>query len=45
MAIEIYFQDLVPETQKAIIDLLGDNGNYDVYPIATIYREDEQDEA
>ena len=34
--IEIYFADLIPETQEAIVDLLGDNGNYDIVPIATI---------
>jgi len=35
-AIQIYFQDLTPEKQKEIIDALGDNGNYDVMPIAEI---------
>lgn len=34
--IDIYFEDLNAETQAAIIKLLGDNGNYDVFPIATI---------
>ncbi len=34
--IEIYFNDLTPEKQKEILDALGDNGNYDVFPIAVI---------
>ena len=34
--IEIYFQDLKEEKQKEIIEALGDNGNYDVFPIAEI---------
>lgn len=36
MAIEIYFQDLTKEKQKEIIEELGDNGNYDVFPIVRI---------
>lgn len=41
--IEIYFDDLKEETQQAILELLGDNGNYDVIPIVTI-EPDEDDE-
>jgi len=41
--IEIYFDDLTPEKQQEIIDTLGDNGNYDIFPIATIQIEDEED--
>lgn len=41
--IEIYFDDLTKEKQKEIIDVLGDNGNYDVFPIAEIeFEEDEK---
>ena len=40
MIIEIYFKDLIPEKQQEIIEGLGDNGNYDVIPIAHIYCED-----
>lgn len=39
-SILIYFQDLTPEKQKEIIDALGDNGNYDVIPIAEILISD-----
>lgn len=34
--IEIYWEDLKEETQKEIINILGDNGNFDVFPIAVI---------
>ena len=34
--IDIMWDDLKPSTQKRILNMLGENGNYDVYPIATI---------
>jgi len=34
--IEIFFDDLSPVKQREILDRLGNNGNYDVYPIAVI---------
>ena len=34
--IELYFGDLTPEKQEEILAALGNNGNYDVYPIAVI---------
>lgn len=40
--IEIYWDDLTESKQNEILEALGDNGNYDVFPIATI--ETEQDE-
>ena len=33
---EIFWDDLCPETQKELLSLMGDNGNYDVIPIAFI---------
>ncbi len=42
-SIEIMWDDLKPAAQKRIINMLGDNGNYDVYPITTIYAEPNQD--
>lgn len=42
--LEIYFQDLTPEKQKEIIEELGENGNYDVFPIACIPTESDEDE-
>ena len=35
--IDIMWDDLKPEAQERIKQLLGDNGNYDMFPIATIY--------
>lgn len=35
--ISLFWDDLTPETQKELeIELGGDNGNYDVFPIAEI---------
>lgn len=42
--IEIFWDDLTEEVQQKILDLLGDNGNYDVFPIATIYGNEEEEE-
>ena len=36
-SVKLYWDDLTPEAQQKLLDLMGDNGNYDVYPIATIY--------
>lgn len=41
MAIEIYFDDLIPEKQNEILEALGDNGNYDIIPIAEIPCEED----
>lgn len=37
--IDIMWKDLKPATQKRILNMLGENGNYDVFPIATIHAE------
>lgn len=38
--VEIYWSDLTEEAQKQFLEYSGgDNGNYDVYPIATIEYE------
>lgn len=34
--ISIYWNDLTPEKQAEILAAFGDNGNYDVFPIAEI---------
>ena len=39
--IEIYWNDLTEEKKKELLNILGDNGNYDVVPIATIEFEEE----
>lgn len=36
--VEIYWDDLIKEKQEEILKLLGENGNYDVFPIATICK-------
>lgn len=41
--IEIYWDDLTTEKQNEILEALGENGNYDVIPIATIYLSEEDD--
>lgn len=39
---EIYWQDLTEKAQKELLEFLdGDNGNYDVFPIATLEVEDD----
>lgn len=34
--VELFWDDLSEEAQKKLFVLLGGNGNYDVFPIATI---------
>ena len=35
-SIEIYWDDLTEAKQKEILEFLGDNGNFDTFPIATV---------
>lgn len=44
MIIEIYWNDLTTEKQQEIMDELGDNGNWDVFPIATLEIETDNSE-
>lgn len=39
---KIYWQDLNSDCQQRLFEFLGDNGNYDVYPIVTIERLEEE---
>ena len=42
---EIYFQDLTPDKQQELFEFLGgENGNYDVIPLATLQEYDEDDD-
>ena len=41
---EIYWDDLKESTQKELLELMGNNGSYDVIPIATIPIEPEHEE-
>ena len=38
--IEIYWDNLTKEKKKEIIEIFGDNCNFDTIPIATIETED-----
>lgn len=40
MTIEIYLDDLKEDKRQEVLDALGDNGNYDIFPIATIEVDD-----
>ena len=41
--VEIYWNDLTTEKQQEILEALdGDDGNYDVFPIATLEFEDKK---
>lgn len=43
--IEIYWSDLTETKQQEILELFGDNGNYDVFPLAVMeYAETENSE-
>lgn len=35
-SVDVYWDDLLPETQEKILHYLGDNGNFDVFPLASI---------
>jgi hypothetical protein len=43
-AMDIFFHDLVPETQKEVLKFMGletpEDGNYDVFPLTTITVDD-----
>ena len=41
---EIYLTDLTPEAQKRFIEFYGDDGNFDVFPLATFECDDFDDE-
>ena len=41
MTIEIYWKDLTVEKQQELLNLLDNNGNYDVFPIAVLEFEEE----
>lgn len=39
----IYFDDLIEERQKKIVEVFGDNCNWDCIPICTLEIEDEKE--
>ena len=44
ITIEFYWNDLTEKKQKEIIELVGDNNNWDVFPIATLDIEENMEE-
>jgi len=41
--LNVYFNDLTEERQNKIIEVFGDNNNWDVFPICTLEIEDEKE--
>lgn len=44
MTVEIYLDDLKDEAKAEVLAALGEDGNYDIVPIAVIETEDEEEE-
>jgi len=44
ITIEFYWNDLTEKKQKEIIELIGDNNNWDVFPITTLDIEEDADD-
>ena len=42
--IQLYWDDLSSEAKERLLELLGENGNYDVFPLAELVFENETDE-
>lgn len=40
---EIFIDDLLPSVKEKVIKFLGDNGNYDVFPMITLYKDGGED--
>ena len=38
-AFEIFIDDLLPDVKEKVIKFLGDNGNFDIFPVITLYKE------
>ena len=36
--LEIYLEDLSPEAIEAVYETLGDDGNFNVFPMITLYK-------
>ena len=36
MTIEFYWQDLTPKKQEELLEIFGDNGNWDIIPFCTL---------
>ena len=42
--IQLYWDDLSSSAKERLLELLGDNGNFDVFPLAELVFENESDE-
>ena len=42
--IQLFWDDLSSSAKERLLELLGDNGNYDVFPLAELVYENENDE-
>ena len=42
--IQLYWDDLSASAKERLLELLGDNGNYDVFPLAELVFENENKE-
>ena len=42
--VQLYWDDLSVEAKERLLELLGENGNYDVFPLAELVFENENDE-
>ena len=41
---DLFWDDLNQETQEELFKLMGENGNYDIFPLATIKSETRRNE-
>ena len=42
--IQLFWDDLSSSAKERLLELFGDNGNYDVFPLAELVIENENDE-
>ena len=42
--VQLYWDDLSVEAKERLLELLEENGNYDVFPLAELVFENENDE-
>jgi hypothetical protein len=42
--VQLYWDDLSPSAKERLLELLGENGNFDVFPLAELVIENETDE-
>ncbi len=42
--VQLFWDDLSASAKEELLKLLGDNGNYDVFPIAQLEFEEDEDE-